>query len=301
AAVGGGIPLIQPIKHQLAGNDILRMAGILNGTTNLILSRMTDEGEPLETVLAEAQGKGYAEADPSSDVDGHDVQFKLAILSSVAFGKAVRPEQIYREGIRGIEQADIAYAKTLGYVIKLLGIVEAVEGGSILGRVHPTLLPKAHPLAAVGGVYNALCLRGDFVGDVTFMGRGAGGEATGSAVVGDLIDVCRNMRIGGSGDAAPFSGEANARPIEELTSAYYVRVVVPDRPLVLGAIATIFGRRNVSLSAMEMRVIDTKLNHGEIAFLTHRCLEADLRQAVEELRHAPEVLRVCNWIRVETL
>jgi len=299
AAAGGGIPLIQPLRHQLSGNDVIGMKGILNGTTNVILTRMTQEGVSLEAALLEAQALGYAEADPTADVDGHDAQYKLAILASIAFGKEVRPESVYREGIRQLTAIDIGYADKLGYTIKLLAIVDAVEGEGVLARVHPTLIPKTHPLASVNDVYNALWVRGDFVGDLMFSGRGAGAEATGSAVVGDLIDICRNIRIGGAGNTMPWETTANTRPIEELKTSYYVRLIVQDRPMVLGEIATLFGRRNVSLSAMEMKVIDTKGKRGEIAFLTHLCVERDFRQAIKDLKDSDAVISVENWIRVE--
>jgi homoserine dehydrogenase len=299
AAAGGGIPLIQPLRHQLSGNDVLGMKGILNGTTNVILTRMSRDGVSLATALKEAQDLGYAEADPSADVDGHDAQYKLAILAGIAFCKEVPPETVYREGIRSITAEDIYYANILGYTIKLLAIVDALKDDAILARVHPTLIPKHHPLASVNGVYNALWVRGDFVGDLMFSGRGAGAEATGSAVVGDLIDVCRNIRLGGAGNTIPWETNANTRPIEELETAYYVRLVVRDRPMVLGEVATIFGRRNVSLSAMEMKVIDVQGKRGEIAFLTHVCLERDFRQAINDLRDSDAVISIENWIRVE--
>lgn len=297
AAVGGGIPLIQPLKHQLAGNEVLSMMGILNGTTNYILTKMTQEHTGFEQALAEAQALGYAEADPTSDVDGWDVQFKLAILSSIAFGHEVKPDSIYRQGIQQIEADDIAYATTLGYVVKLLGIVESIDG-SIAPRVHPALVPKDHPIANVGGVFNALFVKGDFVGDLMFSGRGAGSEATGSAVVGDLIDVCRNIRLGGAGNTPTYDTPIVCIPIDEVSNAFYVRVIVKDKPMVLGKLATIFGERNVSLAAMEMKVLDPVEKQGEIVFLTHSCRECDFRQALEELSGSDVIYKVCNWLRV---
>lgn len=299
AAVGGGIPLIQPLKHQLSGNAVLHMRGILNGTTNVILTRMAKDKAPFDEVLKEAQALGYAETDPTSDVDGFDAQYKLSILASIAFGKEVAPDDVFREGIRGLTEADFAYAATLGYTIKLLAGVDALEDGSILAHVHPTLVPNGHPLASVNDVYNALWLRGDFVGDLMFSGRGAGSDPTGSAVVGDLIDVCRNIRLGGAGNTVPWEARAKVRSIDDLETAFYVRIVVPDRPMVLGDIATIFGRRNVSLSAMEMKVIDREEKLGEIALLSHVCRERDFRQALKELESSESVKRIASWIRVE--
>lgn len=298
AAVGGGIPLIQPLKHQLAGNDVIRLMGIVNGTTNVILTRMTQEGSEFDDALTEAQVKGYAEADPTSDVDGFDAQYKISILASIAFGKEVKPENVYREGIRQITKKDIAYADLLGYTIKLLGIAEARKDG-VLARVHPTFLPKDHPLANVNGVYNAVWVQGDFVGDVMFSGRGAGSDPTGSAVVGDLIDVSRNIRLGGAGNTVPYESSASCLSIDENLTRFYFRAVVLDRPKVLGTIAMTLGDFDVSLAAMEMRVLDASRNLGEIVFLTHPCLEKNFRSALEALRPTGTVEEIANWFRVE--
>ena len=298
AAVGGGIPLIQPLKHQLAGNDVIRLMGIVNGTTNVILTKMTQDGEEFEDALSEAQAKGYAEADPSADVDGYDAQYKMAILASVAFGEEVSPDAVYREGIRNITKRDIAYADTLGYVIKLLGIAETRPDG-LLARVHPTFLPKDHPLASVNGVYNAVWVQGDFVGDVMFSGRGAGSDPTGSAVVGDLIDVSRNIRLGGAGNALPYAGVAKTLSIDENMTRFYFRVTVTDKPKVLGMIAMTLGDFDVSLAAMEMRVLDASRNLGEIVFLTHPCREANFRAALDAIKPMETIEEIVNWFRVE--
>jgi homoserine dehydrogenase len=302
AAVGGGIPLVQPIKHQLAGNDVLKLMGILNGTTNYILTRMANDGADFAEVLAEAQAKGYAEADPTSDVDGFDTTYKLAVLGSIAFGRQVPIDGIYREGIRAIKAADMAYASLLGYRIKLLGIVEPV-GDAVLARVHPALVPKAHPLASVEDVYNAVWLHGNFVGDVMFSGRGAGANPTASAVVGDLIDVGRNMAVGGPGSAIPYGPAVDTRPIETAETAYYLRVRVKDQARVLGQLANCFGNHDVSLAAMEMRVLDLQpgvdgVGFGEIVFLTHPGIEANFRAALDEIRSGKLVEQVESWIRV---
>lgn len=297
AAVGGGIPLIQPLRHQLSGNDVLKMMGILNGTTNFILTKMAEEGRELEDVLAEAQRLGYAEADPTSDVDGYDAQYKLAILASLAYAKEVPVEGVFREGIRGVSKRDIQFADVLGYRIKLVGVVEALPGERILARVHPTLLKKDHPLARVDDVYNALWLRGDFVGDVMFTGRGAGAEATGSAIVGDIMDVCRNIHLGGAGNSVPLEGVAQLAPIAETKTRYFVRLVIQDRPKALGCIATVFGNCNVSLAAMEMRGLERGL--GEIVFLTHECRESAIQLALKAMRNIHIVENVCSVLRVE--
>lgn len=299
AAVGGGIPLVQPLKHQLAGNDVLKLMGILNGTTNYILTKMTDEGADLDVVLREAQAKGYAEADPSADVDGYDATYKIAILASIAFGKQVPVEGVYREGIRGISKADIAYADMLGFKIKLLGIVEPVGEDRILARVHPTLVKKDHPLAGVNDVYNAVWIHGDFVGDLMFSGKGAGSDPTASAVVGDLIDVARTLTKGGSGNVIVYEPGMKTAGIESLVTAYYVRLFVVDKPMVLGKIATAFGQHDVGLAAMEMKVVDSGENIGEIAFLTHPCSEANFCRSLQDIESSGIVRQIANWIRVE--
>ena len=298
AAVGGGIPLIQPLKHQLSGNDVIRLMGIVNGTTNMILTKMTQEGGEFEEALAEAKAKGYAEADPTDDVDGYDAQYKIAILASIAFGQAVHPDNVYREGIRHITKKDIAYADLLGYTIKLLGIAED-RGDGLLARVHPTFLPKDHPLASVNGVYNAVWIQGDFVGDVMFSGRGAGSDPTGSAVVGDLIDVSRNIRLGGAGNTVPYERNAKVLSMDDNVSRFYFRVAVTDRPKVLGTIATILGDHDVSLAAMEMRLLDPARSLGEIVFLTHPCKEKNFRAALEAVKPTGIVHELANWFRVE--
>lgn len=296
AAVGGGIPLVQPLKHQLAGNDLLKMMGILNGTTNYILTRMTEDGAEFADVLAEAQAKGYAEADPTNDVDGFDTAYKIAILASIAFGKQVPIEEVNREGIRNIGKLDIHYADILGYRIKLLGIVEPV-GERVRVRVNPAMVPKSHPLANVNDVYNALWLHGDFVGDLMFSGRGAGSHPTASAVIGDLIDVGRNIQAGGAGSAIPWELGLPTEPISTLTVPYYVRLRVDDRPNVLGPIAVAFGEHSVSLSAMEMRTVSA--DEGEIVFLTHPCLESDFLNALATLETIDSVRKIATWMRVE--
>jgi homoserine dehydrogenase len=297
AAVGGGIPIVQPLKHQLAGNDIVKMMGVLNGTSNYVLTQMYDEEETFERALAGAQAAGYAEADPTNDVDGFDTMYKTAILAAIAFGRQVPLEQVHREGIRGVTPRDMHYAEVLGYRIKLLGIVEEMEDGDVMVRVHPTLVPEDHPIAKVEDAYNALWLHGDFVGDLMFSGKGAGSFPTASAVVGDLIDVGRNMMIGGSGSAIPYGEGMRCRPVSRLETRYYIRMVVTDKPNTLGRIATVFGEAGVGLAAMEMRTLEHDL--GEIVFLTHRCLESSFTAALEDVRILPVVESVESWFRVE--
>lgn len=297
AAVGGGIPVVQPLKHQLAGNDVIKLMGILNGTTNYILTQMEENGADFSDALAEAQAKGYAEADPTNDVDGFDTMYKISILAAIAFGKQVPLDKVHREGIRKVSAADMKYAKQFGYKIKLLGICEETADDQVLVRVHPTMIPLGHQVASVRDVYNAVWLHGDFVGDLMFSGRGAGAHPTASAVVGDLIDVMRNIMIGGSGSAIPYGTGLSTTSISELETRYYLRFEVEDRPGTLGEITTAFGRRSVGLAAMEMR---TKVGgKGEIAFLTHVCREANFLTALEEVSRLPCVAQVENYIRVE--
>ena len=297
AAVGGGIPIVQPLKHQLAGNDIVKMMGVLNGTTNFMLTKMFRDGAEFEAALQEAQELGYAETDPTDDVDGFDTMYKIAILAAIAFGKQVDLDDVHREGIRGVSPRDMHSAETLGYRIKLLGICEETEPGRILIRVHPTMVPKGHPVAGVEEAYNALWIHGDFAGDLMFSGRGAGSFPTASAVVGDLIDCARNMMAGGSGSAIPYGEGMPCSPISSLETRYYIRLVVTDKPNTLGKISTVFGDADVGLAAMEMRTLEDE--QGEIAFLTHTCLESAFTSALEKVEQLPVVASVESWLRVE--
>ena len=237
-SVGGGIPIIQPLKQALAANKFSEIMGIVNGTTNYILSKMTAEDAGFAQVLAEAQAKGYAEADPANDVEGYDAQYKTAILSSIAFTSRVLPEDIYVEGITRVSKRDIAVAKELGYVIKIAGIGSDL-GDALQLRVHPVLLPIKHPLAAVNDVYNGIYLKGSAVGDVMFYGRGAGSLPTGSAVAGDIIEIARNIQRGATGRlGCTCYDQKPALPIERLRTKYYVRLTAHDRPKVLASLAS---------------------------------------------------------------
>lgn len=297
AAVGGGIPVVQPLKHQLAGNDVIKIMGILNGTTNYILTQMEEHGADFADALGEAQAKGYAEADPTADVDGFDTMYKISILAAIAFGKQIPLDKVHREGIRKVSASDMHYARHFGFKIKLLGICEETGEGEVMVRVHPTLVPLNHQIARVSGVYNALWLHGDFVGDLMFSGRGAGADPTASAVVGDLIDVARNIVAGGNGSAIPYGDGMKVSKMGDLETRYYVRFIVEDRPGTLGEIATAFSRRQVGLAQMEM--ITLPAGQGEIAFMTHVCREADFCAAVQEVARLGSVNNLEGWIRVE--
>lgn len=295
-SVGGGIPLIQPLKQGLAGNKFNRVVGIVNGTTNYILSKMTAEGSDFDDVLAEAQSMGYAEADPTNDVQGYDAQYKIAILSSIAFTSRVDPSHIYVEGIDRVSKNDIAITRELGYTIKLVGIGEDL-GTALQVRVHPALIPNQHPLASVNGVYNAVFVHGDAVGDVMLYGRGAGSLPTGSAVVGDIIETARNIKLGATGrlGCTCFTSKP-VQSIDSLQSQYYVRLMAQDRPKVLASIASVFGDFDVSIE----RVVQKALPNGdaEIVWITHVTLEANLRSALEVLKRLSIISSIENWIRV---
>jgi len=296
AAVGGGIPLIRPLRESLAGERIQRVMGIVNGTTNYILTRMTEAGASYADALAEAQGLGYAERDPTADVEGFDAGAKAAILASIAFGAAVVAGDVYREGISTVSADDIAFAGRMGYVVKLLAIAERVEGhdDAVAVRVHPAMLPKTHPLASVRDSFNAVFIEGAAVGELMLYGRGAGGLPTASAVLGDLIDAAHNLRAGGAG-RAPSPGKARLWPMEELRSAYYLNIEVVDRPGVLAAVAGVFGDHGVSIESMNQQGLG---GEARIVFITHEARERDMQATLSGLRELDAVERVCSMLRV---
>jgi homoserine dehydrogenase len=284
------------MKASLAGNTIHEVKGIVNGTTNYILTRMTQEGAEFANVLSDAQARGYAEADPTNDVEGFDAQYKIAILSSIAFTSRVEPADVYTEGITRITAHDIAHAREMGYVIKLLAIGQRIGDDAVQVRVHPALVPAQHPLAGTNGPYNAILVRGDAVGDVMFYGQGAGMMATGSAVAGDVIDICRNVRHGANGRIACTCFDTKrALPMDTVVTRYYVRMYVTDRPGTLAAIAGVFGRHQVSIESVRAAAQD----RAEAVWVTHRVQEANLRRALKELAGIPEVYSIENWLRVE--
>ncbi len=297
-SVGGGIPLIQPLKNALAANRFTEIVGIVNGTTNYILSKMAAEDADFQDVLAEAQARGYAEPDPTNDVEGYDAQFKTAILSSIAFTSRIDVSDIYVEGITNIGKRDMEVARDLGYVIKLVGIGQQTESGALQVRVHPALLPQTHPLASVNDVYNAVYLKGDAVGDVMFFGRGAGSLPTGSAVVGDIMDTARNIRKGATGRLGCTCYDIRpVQPIDSLCTKYYVRLLAHDRPKVLASLASVFGDFDVSIESVVQRAHPD--GDAEIVWITHRCIEANLRSALDVMSRLHIVSSVQNSIRVE--
>jgi homoserine dehydrogenase len=243
--------------------------------------------------LAEAQSLGYAERDPTADVEGFDAGAKAAILASIAFGVGVVAGDVYREGISGVTAADIAYAQRMGYVVKLLAVVEG-GGGEVAVRVHPAMVPATHPLAAVRDSFNAVFIEGEAVGELMLYGRGAGGMPTASAVLGDLIDAAHNLRAGGAGRTSPL-GKAAIRPIEDLASQYYLNITVDDRPGVLAAVATVFGRHGVSIRSMEQEGLGAE---ARLIFITHTARERDVQATLHDLRALDAVERVGTLLRV---
>jgi homoserine dehydrogenase len=297
-SVGGGIPILRPLKSCLAANRISRIMGIVNGTTNFILTQMAQEGAEFEGALKEAQRLRYAEPDPTNDVEGFDAAFKLAILGSIAFETRVPVEDIYREGITKVGARDMEYARQLGYTVKLLAI-GAEADGALEMRVHPTLLPATHPLAAVTGPFNAIFVRGSSVGEVMFYGQGAGTMPTGSAMVGDIIDVARNIRSGSTGRVACTCFEDKpVKPMEQVTTRHYLRIQVADRPGVLAAIAKVFGEEGVSLASVLQ--MDASGETAEIVWLTHPAQEGQMRRSLARIEKLEEVDEISSWIRAET-
>jgi homoserine dehydrogenase len=316
ASVAGAIPLVRLLRESLAGEHIVRLTGIVNGTTNYMLTRMSDEGLGYTEALAEAQALGYAEADPTADVEGYDAAAKAAILATIAFDADVRAADVHREGITGLERSDIAFAHRLGYEVKLLAIAErsavpdaetraeatdtACEGSTSAGapsvavRVHPAMVPRDHPLASVRGAFNAVFVEGDAAGELMVYGRGAGGRPTASAVLGDVIDAAHHLREGSRARSARRR-VPDLRPIAELYSQYYLSIDVIDRPGVLAAVASVFGDHDVSIRSMEQTGLS---GEARLVFITHTALEADLSATLQGLSKLDCVERIGSVLRV---
>ncbi|MBI5197617.1 MAG: homoserine dehydrogenase [Nitrospirae bacterium] len=303
-SVGGGIPIIQVLKESLAANRIEALYGIINGTSNYILTRMTEEGKEFGEVLREAQILGYAETDPTLDIEGIDTSHKLAVLISLSYGTPVDLKEIHTEGISGITPVDIAFARELGYRIKLLAITKW-RGAAIEARVHPTLIPSGHLMATIHGVFNAIYTIGDVAGPALFYGRGAGELPTGSAVVGDIIASARNILSSSTGRVPPagyLPGERRSLKImkmEEISSHYYFRFMALDKPGVLSRISGILGEHDISIAT----VIQKERKEGgtvPLVMMTHEALERNVRQALEEIDMLPIVSEKTVLLRVET-
>ena len=310
AAVCGGIPVIQPLKQSLGVNRISKVLGIVNGTTNYILTRMTQEGADFDNVLSQAQQLGYAEADPTADVDGLDAADKITILASLAFGGRVKRSDVHCEGIRQVSAADIAYADKLGFVIKLLAIAQKDPNSntdSLDLRVHPTLVPKQHPLASINGVNNAILVAGDPLGQVTFSGPGAGEGATASAVVSDILSIVAALKTEGVSDArehkiinpllsCSHQDYCKIQPMEELVTRFYARFLCGDSPGVIGHLGTCFGKHNVSLESVVQIGFQDDL--AEVVVVTHDVQEGNFRQALTEICTGSEIRSVASTLRV---
>ena len=306
AAVAGGIPIIKAIRESLAGNRIEWVAGIINGTANFILSEMLERGRPFDDVLAEAQRLGYAEADPSYDVEGIDAAHKLAILAAIAFGKPLQFERVYVEGIVAITPDDISYADELGYRIKHLGFARRMEHGVEM-RVHPTLIPRRRLLANVNGVMNAVLVKGDAVGPTLYYGAGAGAEPTASSVVADLVDVVRTMTSDPENRVPHLAFQPDAicalpiLPMEEIETAYYLRMRALDRPGVLAEVARILGDRGISIEAVVQKEPVTDEPWVPLIMLTHRVREGRMVEALEQIAALDGIQGQVTRIRVEQL
>ncbi|CDD86358.1 homoserine dehydrogenase [Collinsella sp. CAG:289] len=301
ASCGGGIPIVSTLERDLVGNEILTIAGILNGTTNYILSRMEAEGADYADVLADAQAKGYAEADPSADVDGFDAASKTAILASIGFSSRVTTDDVYQQGIRTISAEDISVAHDLGYTIKLLGIARnTAEGVDV--RVHPTMIPLDHQLAKVSGAMNAVYVVGDAVGETMFYGAGAGSFPTASAVVGDILTLSEQISRGVAPlpESEPFSRNKPIRSMDELETKYYIRLRVADRIGALAEAVDVFAKHDISISLInQLEDGNSDSNACSVIFLTHKALEKNVQDAAVALAASDCVSEVANVLRIE--
>ncbi len=311
ATVGGGIPVIQPLKQSLGANRIQTVTGIINGTTNYILTRMKNEGADFSEVLADAQRLGYAEADPTADIDGLDAGDKIAILASLAFGGRIKLEQVYCEGIRKVTATDIAYAEKLGFVIKLLAIAarnpQATPERDLLSvRVHPTLVPFSHPLASINDVYNAILVEGEPIGQVMFFGRGAGSGPTASAVVSDMLNIVAVLQMQEAEVVNPIVPHemmscthqhyCKIAPMEDLVTRFYTRFLTKDSPGVIGKLGTCFGQHQVSIESIVQTGFHENL--AEIVVVTHDVLEGNFNQALSEIKSLDEIDSIPSILRV---
>lgn len=306
AAVAGAIPILRPIRDSLSGDRITRVLGIVNGTTNFILDQMDSTGAQFADALAEAQRLGYAEADPTADVEGHDAAAKAAILASLSFHTRFDLENVHCEGITRVSAADIAAAKEAGFVIKLLAIAEKIGNGEgdegVSVRVHPTLLPREHPLAAVRGAFNAVFVEAENAGELMFYGQGAGGTPTASAVLGDVVSAARRIVLGGPGRIESTTGHVPALPIDAATTSYYIGLDVADQPGVLAKIAQLFAEHGVSIEIMRQTIhrdADSNVESAELRIVTHRASEAALAATVEAVKGLDVINSVTSVLRVE--
>ena len=303
AAVAGAIPLLRPLRESLAGDRVRRVLGIVNGTTNFILTRMDETGSGFHEALAQASALGYAEADPTADVEGFDAAAKAAILASLAFHTQVLAADVHREGMTDITAADVASARSMGHVVKLLAICElSADGRSVSARVHPAMIPRSHPLAAVREAFNAVFVECEAAGELMFYGRGAGGAPTASAVLGDLVAVARHRVNGGRGPGESSYADLALRPMGETITRYHVSLDVVDRAGVLAQVATAFAGHGVSIETVRQQQRPGSLDSGggtELVIVTHAARDAALAETVRDLRGLTVVRGVTSVMRVE--
>lgn len=295
AAVGGGIPILRALRTSLVGEKIHRVMGIVNGTTNFILSAMTADGASYDDVLAEAQRLGYAEADPTADVEGFDAAAKVTILAALSFGTPLVGATIAREGISRVTADDVAFATRHGYVIKLIGVAERVGEHGISMRVHPTMLPIAHPLASINGAFNAVFVEGAKAGPLMLMGRGAGGDPTASAVLGDILEAARNRLLGRRSATPDVEDGLTDFPLSELQNTFYLTIDVADKPGVLAAVTAVFGDHGVSIRLMEQSGFG---DEARLTFVTHHALESDMSATIEDLQTLDVVDAIGTCLRI---
>ncbi len=300
ASVGGGIPLISPLRNEMIANKITAIYAIINGTTNYILTNMAKGEMDLPTALKQAQAQGYAEANPASDIEGEDAAYKIAILATLGFRTRVHPDDVYREGITKLTSRDFRYAQELGYVIKLLAITKETDNG-IEVRVHPTFISSDILLAKVDGVFNAIQIEGDLVGKTLFYGKGAGASPTSSTVVSDITAAANNIITGKlNTPGVKFGAPKRIKPISEIETRYYIRMNVEDKPGVLAQITRVLGDRAISISSVIQKLVEEKTQTAEIVIMTHPARESDMQQALQQMANLPVVREIGNFIRVES-
>ncbi len=296
ASVAGAIPLLRPLRESLVGDRVQKILGIVNGTTNYILTKMDETGASFQEALAEAQKLGYAEADPSADVEGHDAAAKAAIVAQLAFHTRVTIDDVYCEGISKVSASDVKAAQEMGFVIKLLAIAERLGDESIVVRVHPAMIPRSHPLASVREAFNAVFVEAEAAGSLMFYGRGAGGAPTASAVLGDLVAVARNRMSGRRGPGESIYADLKIKPVSEAITSYYISLQVADKPGVLAQISQKIADNNVSIQTVRQDGLE---NDAQLIIRTHKALEKDLAKTLEALRNLDAVKEISDYMRVE--
>ena len=296
AAVGGAIPILRPLRESIVGDSVTRVMGIVNGTTNYILTKMDEEGAEYENVLKEAQRLGFAESDPTADVEGHDAAAKIAILASLAFHTQVTIDDVHVEGISKLSKRDIEIAKAIDHVIKLLAIAEVTEEGKVSARVHPTLVPRHHPLASVRNAFNAVFVEAKSAGELMFYGRGAGGAPTASAILGDLVAISRHISFGGVGSRESDYADLPIASIDQVKTRYLIRLDVADRPGVLASVAQTFATQRVSIQTVRQ---SGRGADAELVIMTHSATDKDLASTVKDLAGLAHVEKVESVLRVE--